>query len=71
MYDDVYWGAWCYSTWMYGDVERYMVRCRGAWCWMVMYGVEWRCTEVYGGVKCCIVEKNYNNEIHKVCLGKP
>ena len=50
VYDDVYWGAWCYSTWMYGDVERYMVRCRGAWCWMVMYGVEWRCTEVYGGV---------------------
>ena len=47
------------------------MRCRGACCWMVMYGVEWCCAEVYGGVKCCIVEKNYNTEIHKVCLGTP
>ena len=29
----------------------------------------WGCMEVYGFVKCCIVEIIYHNEIYKVCLG--
>ena len=59
-----YRGAWCYK-WVY--VQRYLVRSRGAWCWMVMHGVVQRC--IKGGVKCCIVEIIYNNEVYKVCLG--
>ena len=45
-----YRSTWCY-TWVYGYVERYMVRCRprGTLCWMVMYEVVWCCIELYGG----------------------
>ena len=57
-----YRGAGFYTR-VYGYVERYMVRCRCAWCWMLMYGVEWCCIDVYDGFKCCIVERIYNNEI--------
>ena len=34
---------------------------------MVLDGDAWVCIEVYGCVKCCIVEIIYNNEIYNVC----
>ena len=46
----------------HGYVERYMVRCRGAWCWMVMYGVgSGLGLGLYGVVWWCLVLYSQNN----------
>ena len=46
----------------HGYVERKMVRYRGAWCWMVMYGVgSGLALGLYGVVWWCLVLYSRNN----------